>query len=121
MVVSGAEEVPFDLELPLPLINRIVQRVVLLRIFDTFLWVHVLPEILEQPLEVVVCACGDWPTMGLSNGHVMEGMHSGEDCEKCSQASSYAVTSPESNPETKNNWQSAGGVRLGLRTHAPVT
>ena len=44
----------------LPLVNRPVQRVVLLHVFGICLSVHMLPEILEQPLEVVVCAGGDY-------------------------------------------------------------
>ena len=56
-----AKEVLFNLPLTLPLFNRHVLRVVLLRVFGIFHWVHVLPGILEQPPKVVVCACGDWP------------------------------------------------------------
>ena len=44
-------------------------------IFGIFLLVHVLPEILEQPLEVAVCARANGPAMGLSNGNVIEGVH----------------------------------------------
>ena len=54
-----------------------LQKLVL-GVFSILLWVDMLPESLEQPLEVVVCAGGDRPAttiIGLPNDHVIEGVH----------------------------------------------
>ena len=65
LLISMVPGVLFVLPLQLPLIKRLIWRVVLLYRFGIFFCGQVLLEILEQHLKVIVYACGDWPS-GLS-------------------------------------------------------